>query len=432
MKPHERRTSFFERWRDWLLPILLFLILCLAVHLVITTSSFGTISTGRQGFRISDYAYKLQVIRSFWSGKISSIYRVDSQIAAVEDGFGVKVGEAMPIGDSPTVLLLFLPFSLVATFGLPVAITLWISVSLAVLFFSLEKTGESFPDREIPSPVYFIVVCIFTFSSAMMHALLMGQTTLLACGILILTVLEITGAANDNRSPRLWTMLAGGLVLSVKIPYLVFLLGILLLFGLFREAVAACAAAAGGIVVLGFWKGFCTILDWIGQIRLFSGGAVPGYYASSFNLHTQVTLRSAFAQFTDSPLVVVASYGVLLAGCFVLFLAWSARRGSPPPPHKSAVGPSPQRLVTALTGLLLLFLPYLGEYEDLLLLVPYTFVFLNKEHRPQIGNIDRKFVLSILCATVVLNYNLFPIPRPIFLFWLLKLASVSFLFLMLP
>ncbi len=432
MNAHERRTCFFGRRGDRLVPILLFAILCLAVHLVITTSPFGTVSPEKQGFRINDYDYKLQVIRSFWAGKISSIYRVDSQMAAIEEGFGVKLGEAMPIGDSPTVLLLFLPFSAVAKFGLPVALTLWNSVSLAVFFFALGRVGESIPDREIPSPMYFIVVCIFTFSYAMVYALLMRQTSLLACGIMILTVLEVNRAASDTRPPRLWAVLAGSLVLSVKIPYLVVLLGIFLFFGFFREAIAVCAAAAGEMVVLALWKGPGTILDWIAQIRLFSGGAIPGHYASSFNLHTQITLRSAAAQFTDSPFVVVASYGVLLAGCFLLFLAGCARPGIPSSLRKSVIGPSPQRLATALIGLLLLFLPHLGGYEDLLLLVPYAFVFLNRERQPRIGNIDRKFALAILCTAVVLNFNLFPLPRPIFFFWFLKLASVASLFLLVP
>jgi hypothetical protein len=418
--------------KEWILAIPLFLVLCVAVHFVITTSPFGKMSTDKQGFRVNDYEYKLQVIRSFWYGEIASIYKFDFQKAAIEGGFGVKLVEAAPIGDTPNVLLLFLPFSLVAKFGLPFAITLWVSVSLVVLFFALEKAREFFPDGEILSPLYFIVVCMFTFSYAMMHALSMGQTTLLACGILILIVLEITRAADDNRSPRSWTVIAAGLVLSVKIPYLVFLLGILFFFGYFREAISTCAAVVGAIVILGLGKGFGSILDWFEQIRLFSGGTVPEYYASSFNLHTQITFRSAFAQYTDSPFAVDASYLVLCAGLSGLLLAGTAKYMNPASLREWPVRHSPQRLATGLIGLLLLFLPYIGGYEDLLLLVPYLFVFLNADRRPRIGNLDPKFVLAILCTAVVLNYNLFPRPQAIFLFFLLKFIAIGCLFLLLP
>ena len=428
----EGKKTVLGRRSGWLLETLLFLGLCIAVHFVVTISFFGTPTRDRQGLSLNDFDYKLRIVKSFWFGEIPSIYKPEAQIAAIEKAYGVKVTQAMPLADTPTLLLLLLPFSIVAEFNFSIAYTLWMSISLVILFLALEKTQASFTDKKRILPLYLIVVCVFTFSFSMIHAIRMGQSSLLASGLLILLALETIDARNSRRLLRRCPVYVAIILLSVKIHYLILGLGILLFFEFYHEALVSTLIVASTICLLGFWKGFSLLFDWLNQVVLFSGTtALPSYYGSAFSLHTLITLRSACSQFTNSPFVVAISFSILATGgSAILFVTlWKSLHKSSFP--KSATILTPQRSVTILFGLLLLFLPYLGGYEDLLLLVPYLFLFLTAEDRARITYIDKKLVLAIFCTGLVLNYNLFPPPQIILLFWLMKVFAITCLFLLL-
>ena len=433
MNRPEGKKTVLGRRRGWLLNPLLFLVLCIAVHFVVTISFKGTPTSNRQELSINDFDYKLRIVKSFWFGEIQTIYKPEAQIAAIENAYGVIVTEAMPFADTPTLLLLLLPFSIVAEFNFAIAYTLWMSISLVILFLALEKTQASFTDKKRILPLYLIVVCVFTFSFSMIHAIRMGQSSLLGSGLLILLALETIDAKNSRRLLRRGPVYVAIVVLSVKIHYLIPGLGILLFFGYFHETVVSTLIVASTIVLLGFWKGFALLFDWLNQVVLFSGTtALPSYYVSAFDLHTLITLRSACSQFTNSTFIVAISYFILvIGGSAILFLSlWKSLHTSSFP--QSATSITPQRSATILFGLLLLFMPYLGGYEDLLLLVPYVFLFATAEDRARITNIDNKLVLAIFCTCLVLNYNLFPPPQTILLFWLMKVSVISCLYLLLP
>jgi|RifCSP13_1_1023834.scaffolds.fasta_scaffold37702_1 hypothetical protein len=430
-RPESEKTALGGR-RGWLLEILLFLVLCIAVHIVVTITFKGTPTSDGQGLSLNDYDYKLRIVKSFWFGEIQTIYKPEAQIAAIENAYGIKVTEAMPLADTPTLLLLLLPFSIVAEFNFAIAYTLWMSISLVILFLALEKTQASFADKKRIFPFYLIVVCVFTFSFSMIHAIRMGQSSLLGAGLLILLALETIDAKDSRRLLRRCPVYMMIVLLSVKIHYLIPALGILLFYGYFHEAVVSTLIVASTIVLLGFWKGFALLSDWINQVGFFSGTtALPSYYVSAFSLHTLITLRSAFSQFTNSPIVGSISYFIIVTGgSAILFVSlWKSLHSSSCPQPATSI--TPQRSVTILFGLLLLFLPYLGGYEDLLLLVPYVFLFATAGDRASIPSLDKKLVLAVFCTGLVLNYNLFPPPQIILLFWLMKALALACLFLLL-
>lgn len=143
------KTPFLSRRSQWILETLLVVAICFSIHFLVSTSSFGKISTEKQGLRIDDYVYKLHIIKDFWSGEIPSIYRFENQIQTMEKIYGIPLAEAMPIGDTPTVVLVFLPFSLLAMIDFPLTMTLWVSLSLIVLFHALGRARESIPDAGI-------------------------------------------------------------------------------------------------------------------------------------------------------------------------------------------------------------------------------------------------------------------------------------------
>lgn len=432
MNRPEGKKTVLGRRRGWLLETLLFLGLCVAVHYMVTISFLGTSTSNIQGLSLNDYDYKLRIVKSFWFGEIQTIYKPEAQIAAIGNAYGVILTEAMPFADTPMILLLLLPFSLVAEFNFAIAYALWMSISLVILFLALEKTQALFADQKKILPLYLIVVCVFTFSFSMIHAIQMGQSSLLGSGLLILLALETIDAKDSRRLLRRCPVYAAIVLLSVKIHYLILGLGILLFFGYFHEAVVSTLIVVSTIVLLGFWKGFALLFDWLNQVVLFSGTtALPSYYVSAFSLHTLITLRSACSQFTNSPFVVAISYFILVTGgSAILFVSlWKSLHKSSFP--QSATSITPQRSATILFGLLLLFLPYLGGYEDLLLLVPYVFLFVTSEDRTRITNIDKKLVLAIFCTGLVLNYNLFPPPQINLLFWLMKAFAIACLFLLL-
>lgn len=80
------------------------------------------------------------------------------------------------------------------------------------------------------------------------------------------------------------------------------------------------------------------------------------------------------------------------------------------------------RLAISLIGLLLLFLPYLGGYEDIMLLVPFCIVLSGNEQ--QLGNKGKVLPVMFL-AGLLLNHNTFPAWKPIALLWLIKLIVIN-------
>lgn len=408
----------FQRIPEWFL----FLPLVLSVYVILDASIGRKPHADFQEFRISDLHYRLAVVRAFWTGEIPTVYRFEYQKAAVENAFGVDLVGAMPLGDTPTALLVYLPFSLLGTSDFLTAHALWISVSLVILFSALGKILKPNEKTGAPLSVILLLSCVFAFSYETVRAVILGQMALMACGLILLLLHEIGNASDTGKPLRRWPVYAAIFVLSAKIPYLLIGLGILFLYGFLYESIVSFLLVACAVGGMGLWKGFGLFTDWAHQLQVFSSLVVQETYASSFVSVTMVTLSSAFQQLGYDSSIVPVSRVILLAGTISIFSVGGVRY-LPLPISSGAGGRAmSHRLAISLIGLLLLFLPYLGGYEDIMLLVPFCIVLSGNEQ--QLGNKGKVLPVMFL-AGLLLNHNTFPAWKPIALLWLIKLIVIN-------
>ncbi len=237
----KNKVAKFFRRKYWIVNFLLFICLCIVIHLTVSRKAVEMISYNNGSYTIGDFIYHILVIKSFWFGEIPSIYQHKSQLAAMANFFQIQPNAVMPIGVTPTVLVLWFPFAFLARFDLPLAQTLWVSSSLAVLIFALLKTYLFLcAYKRSLLPIYFIVLCIFVSSFTTVAAILLGQTGILASGLLILLVIEINQANNAGRPLRRMLVYAMIFLLPIKIPYLVAGIGLLFIFGFILLALIFC------------------------------------------------------------------------------------------------------------------------------------------------------------------------------------------------
>ncbi len=416
-----RKRWTFRSIAEWFL----FLPLVLSVYVLLDFSIGRTPSTAFQDFRISDLHYRLAVIRAFWTGEVPTIYRFEYQKAAVENAYGVDLTGAMPFGDTPTALLVYLPLSFSGTPDFLAAHAVWVSVSLVILFYMVGKILKPAEKNGASLPVILLLCCVFAFSYETVRAVILGQMAPMGCALILLLLHEI-GVASDTGKPlRRGRVYAAIFVLSVKAPYLVIGVGILFLFGFFHEAIVSFLVVACAVAGMALWKGSGFLADWLDQLQVFSSPVVQESYASGFVYATMVTLNSVFRQLRYGHSVIPVCHAILLAGTVAIFSMGALAHRSLPTRSGGDGRTIPRRLAIALIGLPLLFLPYLGGYEDLLLLVPFCIVLSEKD--PQSRNEGKVLFLLLLLflAGLLLNHNTFPAWKPIALLWLIKLVVIN-------
>ena len=229
-----RKTAY--RKSSLLLGILLFLSLSLPVHFLITLPMESSISVKNGTYRISDFYYYILVVKSFWVGETNSIYTLESNLRAMSSFFGQEIRYAMPIGVSPTALLVWLPFSSVAIHSLSLANTAWVSFSLTVFTMSIILARRTlYSLNPYFSHIFLFVTSLFFLSFAFQACIHMGNTSVLASGIFILFMLTLYSQTNTSFISKFLLILFYLIILSIKMPYLVIALILLLIFGYILE-----------------------------------------------------------------------------------------------------------------------------------------------------------------------------------------------------
>jgi len=193
---------------------------------------------------------------------------------------------------------------------------------------------------------------------------------------------------------------------------------VLIIYGLWAEAIYSVLLL---IVSLLFITPFLTT-DWIfsyyQQLSVFSRETVPYEYARAFAPHTMNIFRSAFRNIIGdkiarsiSTMVTVGVYTGVIGYSILLKIK-----------NVSIDEPSPLKVTKAqlfvlIIGSYLLFAPYAGGYEDLLLLPVFIMVLL-AGNSPNLTNY--KSIALICILFFILFYNTLPPNKPVWLFWTLK------------
>ena len=414
------------RKTEFVVHLFLFVSLFVFVHLVVTSQIGRYEGMQADYYRIQDFHYYIIMIKSFWLKEIFSIYDPESQLIAVNNHFGTAMNRAMPLGISPTALLIMLPFAGVARFSFPLANSLWVSAFLSIYAIATLRTYSyllTYERNALPS--FLLVFCIFLVSFRMVTVILLGQTSLLASALLLFLLLETSLAMREGRPLRRWLIYPVIFVLSMKMHYLVLGLGILLLGGYLYELLVSSAIVGFSIGFLVAHAGPGLLTGFFEQISLFSAFELPVYYNLTGVSHTFITFRSAFAPIIGDSLSLKISVIVLAFGCITIFGICVSRYGGLGNKRKYFDKGSERPLMIALFALLLLFLPYIGGYEDVMLCVPFAVVFLTSSPiRRRYG----KIIAVIPFLIIILNQSIMLSSDHLWLFWGMKAFILIYLF----
>lgn len=403
---------------DFAVKIVFFASLCVLIHFIVTSSIIQYEGDKTTYFKIQDFHYYIVIIKSFWFHEIVSIYNPNSQLMAIDSYFGIEMNHAMPLGISPTALLIMLPFSFIARFSFPLANTLWVSSFLTIYAIAVLKTYSFIQSYERNAlPLFIVVFSVFLFSFRTVTVIFLGQTSLLASALLLLLLLEMVLASKEGRSLRRWIIYPVIFVLSMKMHYLVLGMGILLIGGYIYELLESSVIVGISVGFLIAYTGLGLITGFMDQISLFSAPESPAYFDFSDVFHTFITFRSAFAPIIGGPLSLKISLFVLLFGCMAVFYISVFRSGGTGEERKNFEKVAAPQLMIALFAMLLLFMPYIGGYEDVLLCVPFAAVCLIQDHMQ--GKYGWIFAL-IPFLFIVLNQSIMLSSDYLWLNWCVK------------
>ncbi len=367
-----------------------------------------------------DFTYYIVVVRDYLQGATASPYRFESQIASLSALYQTRIRTAMPVAVNPTALLIWAPFAWLATFSIPWANTVWLTFSLGVLFFSWQQAAQYLRARYRGRlALYGMGLYLGVFSATMYDAVCHGQTPLLACGLYTLLIVETLRARQGGETPRRWLFYLIFFGLSMKITYLAITALFLFVMGFRADAILATLAVGAATLAVGLWRGMGLIGDYVTQLNLYASLDLPAYYAPSFPTHMN-NFTGAWRQVFGPQLAASLSSVLFAAGALaVMGLSyWKTR---------SSAGWlrlfSGELLGFSCFALFLLFIPHLGAYDELVLLVAFTVALLAGTAFFPDGLVFLRrpgILLELALLFVLLNHKVFPLTSLIWFLWLIK------------
>lgn len=346
-------------------------------------------------FRTLDFPYHVVLTKALWFDGQEQIYTYPAHRRVISDYLERDFPWAMPIGVFPIAFIVWFPFALVARASLPWANSLWVAFSCGVLAFGLLRTARRIRLAGAAFPLTFFVLMYACCISPLGRAtVLLGQTSFVAIGALLTLAVEIPEAAREDRHPRVPTVLACVFLCGLKPPYLLLAGGMLFAHRRYRE----CAYAAGFslflLAALTPVLGPSWITDYRDMLEMYRTENFPREYAWSVVPQMQVTFRKAFGGMFGVENARAAAAFVLYAGTFLLALG--ALLKTKIPLLRNA---SPWHFFLCFVALYLLFAPYVGPHEDMLIVVAFSIV----AGSGACPRLDRPDVLLAVFATIALT-----------------------------
>ena len=343
-------------------------------------------------FYVQDYAYHIIVTKYFWLETYGNIYEPGFQLDALSAHMDKQVIFAMPVGIMPPALLLWLPFAYIADYSLPLSYLLWLAFSIAILLSALWQSCRyiqpSLPHHSLP-----ITLSILTLlSSVSFAAVFLGQTSILAAGVLSLLIHQVRCGKQKGRTS--WGIIVLVLFSSMKPQYLIIALGILIIYDVWRELFYSLTTIILLFIILTPMLTKKWILSYWQTIQMYTSGSFPDIYDWSIVPEGMNTLRSAVIvcmpdELTAcySALIVAIIYTGIGGAVILRKIGYSACR-----PIKR------QQLVILLITGYLLFSPYSGGYEDLLM-IPVFIAVLLTSYTPKLAHpVSIVIVCALLCT----------------------------------
>ncbi|MFC1789071.1 hypothetical protein ACFLZE_04060 [Thermodesulfobacteriota bacterium] len=376
-------------------------------------------------FGINDYAYYIIIAKTFWFEGLGNIYKLSFQQHAVSAYIGSNVNTVMPLGITPIALVVWFPFAFAARFSMALSYTLWVAFSFGILFTALWKVGRYvFQVKKLELlPIMLSFVTIL--SVTMGRTLLLGQTSVLATGLLIYLIYFVHKTAKEFKSGSWLPVLPIIFLLAIKPTYLALGLGLLIIYGMWQQAIYSAIAVLFVLICITPILTTDWILSYLHQLRTFGGELIPDAYAWAFAPHTMNIFRSAFRNMIGDNLAGLIST-IVTCGFYIgiVGISLSAKLKGKSTNRLSPLSVTKGQLFVLMIASYLLFAPYAGGYEDILLLSVFITVLL-------IGNppnlLNYKSILLIGILFLILSHNAFPPNKPLWVFWIFKAVLLGYM-----
>ena len=413
-----------KSFKKWLVVCFVSVLLVFCFHHFVSKQiEFVTYSNGY--FRIQDYAYHIILVKAFWFDGFGNIYDLYFQQQALSAHVGSQINTVMPLGITPLALVVWFPFAYVARLNMALSYTLWITFSIGIIFTALWRIGRYVLQRKKQQLVPITLIFVTVFSSIMFRTLYLGQTSVLTTGLLIHLIFIGYKASNRPESDIDLLIPLIIFILGIKPPYIALGLGLLIINGLWREAFYSVAFVT--VVLIGVTP--LLTVEWmssyINLLRMYSQGDITDVYDWAIKPHTMNIFRSAFRNFIGDNIAGlisnVVTYGVYIGVMGFSFLTQiRGKQTDQLIPLRVTKG----QLFVLLVASYLLFAPYAGGYEDLLLLPIFVMVLLVGNSPPLTSY---KSLAILFFLLVILLHNFFPPDKPLWLFWILKAVILGYM-----
>jgi len=158
---------------------------------------------------------------------------------------------------------------------------------------------------------------------------------------------------------------------------------------------------------------------------MYSHGKFPEFYSWAIVPETMNIFRSAFRNIIGDNIARfisnAATYSVYIS---VVGFSVLAMLRDKPTDKLTLLRVTKDQLFVLLVASYLLFAPYAGGYEDVLFLSVFVMV-LHVGNTPPLTNY--KSLATVFFLFVILFHNIFPLDKPLWLFWILKFTILAYM-----
>ena len=409
--------TVLKNYKRWLIVCSISLLLTFCFHSLISQKiEFVSYSNGK--LRIQDYAYHIIITRAFWFDSFGDIYKLTFQQQALSVYVGTSIYNVMPIGITPIALVVWFPFAYVAGFSMALSYTLWVTFSIGILSTALWRVRRYVIQVKKLELLPITLSLVTIFSATTFFAIIHGQTSVLAAGLLIYLIYFVHKTAESFKTDSWLPILFIIFLLGIKPTYLALGLSLLIIYGRWRETLYSIFTVF--VLLMGITP--MLTLKWVPSylnlLQMYSHGNFSEFYAWAIVPKTMNIFRSAFGKIIGNNLAGLVStivnccifIGVIGYSIFVKIRENLRDQFSP-------IRITKEQALILLAACYLLFAPYAGAYEDVLFLPVFSTVLLVGK-TPDLTNYKSLVLIFALC--IILFQSCFPPDKPLWLFWILK------------
>jgi hypothetical protein len=365
------------------------------------------------------------LVKTFWFDGFGNVYDLTFQQNAISAYVGSRISTVMPIGITPVALIIWFPFAYVAQFDMALSYTLWTLFSVGVSTVALWNVGKCVfrKKNQLILPIALSLCTMFSVTTK--SAIHQGQTSVLATGLLIYLINFVHNSKNELNTGNSLPICLLILALGMKPPYLALGLGLLIIYGRWRQLFYSITILI--IVMIGMTPmlTFKWVSTYINLLRMYSWGNIPEVYAWSITPETMNIFRSAFKEFIGDDVASLIS-NIVYYLVYINVIGISIFAGILDNQIKllSRLRVTKGQLYILLIACYLLFSPYAGGHEDVLLISVFVIVLLVGQ-TPKLTNY--KSLGLFLMLFLILIHNSFPHDKPLWLFWIFKAVIFGYM-----